>query len=261
MRAWLLGTVSAAALLAAPAWPGCPPESELVRTVRSLDVSPASRMARFDTPLPSDLYGAAARRVGQAVAARDGDRAFGVLVVGRPVELLWKALNDEDHHALDGPYIPLRSSQVIDGSPRGESRLLLQSFDKVGVGRWWVSRVWMNRELYATSHGRMWELVWEDRMAEVDRTEPPVRDVAARSTPIRSSRGTWLLVPLGESCTLVEHFTWTDPGGFVGATQWLLAKKAVRETVEGVVHLADDHVGTTPHPGPPFLRPDGTPID
>jgi len=258
----LLGCVCVgSALVAVPTRAGCPPAAQLERAVRNLDLARASRQARFESPLPGDLYGAAVRRVGRAVAARDGDRAFGVLVVERPIELLWKALNDEDHHALDGSYIPVLRSQVIDGTPRGESRLLFQSFQQAGIGRWWVSRVWMNRDLYASSQGRMWELVWEDRMAEADTTKPPVSEVASKLTGIQSSRGSWLLVPLAERCTLVEHFTWTDPGGFVGATQWLLVKKAVRDTVEGVVRLADDHVLALPHPGPPFVRPDGTPIE
>jgi len=262
MRARLLGWICVgSALVTAPAGAGCPPRAELEQATHALDLARASRQARFGSALPSDLYGAAARRVGRAVAARDGDRAFGVLIVERPIELLWKALNDEDHHALDGRYIPVRRSQVIGGTPRGESRLLFQSFQQVGVGRWWVSRVWMNRDLYVSSQGRMWELVWEDRMAEVDPTKPPVGEVASELTGIKSSRGSWLLVPLAERCTLVEHFTWTDPGGFVGAAQWLLAKKAVRDTVEGVVRLADDHVQAVPHPGPPFVRPDGTPIE
>ena len=250
-----------ATLVLHPASAGCPPAAELERAVRSIDVSQASREARFAAKLPNDLYGAAARRVGHAVAAREGNRAFGVVVVERPIAPLWKALNDEDHHALKDDYIPVRSSEVIEGTPRGESRLLLQSFQEVGVGRWWVSQVWMNRQLYELSHGQLWELVWEDRMAQVDRTRPKVKELAAKFTPIERSRGSWLLVPLAPSCTLVEHFTWTDPGGFVGATQWLLAKKAVRDTIEGLVRMADDHIGSAPDPGPPFLRPDGSTLE
>ncbi len=257
----LAGSIGLSLLVASRASAGCPTAAELERDVRAIDLARASRMARFAAPLPSDLYGAALRRVGRAVAARDGDRAFGVLVAERPIEPLWKALNDEDHHAIVGDYIPVRTSEVIDGTPRGASRLLLQSFQEVGVGRWWASQVWMNRELYVSTHGRMWELVWEDRMADVDRTRPKVQEIAAKLTPIERSRGSWLLVPVAPSCTLVEHFTWTDPGGFVGATQWLLAKKVVRDTVEGLVRLADEHIATTPHPGPPFIRPDGTPLE
>jgi len=252
-----LGSVAAAG----PAVGECPPAARLREALASLDLASASRLARFQSPLPRDLYADAARKVGQAVAAREGDRGFGVMFAERPIKLVWKALNDEEHHALDGPYVPVRRSEVIDGTPRGESRLLFQSFEKFGIGRWWVSRVWLNRELFESSGGRMWEIVWEDRMAEVDRTKPPVSQVASRIRAIERSRGSWLLVPIADRCTLVEHFSWTDPGGFVGATQALVAKKAIRDTVEGVVRLADDHVATVPHTDPPFVRPDGTSLD
>jgi hypothetical protein len=239
----------------------CPSASGLAEALASVDLATASRTARFESALPRDLYAEATRKIGRAVAARDGDRVFGVLVAERPIVPLWKALNDEDHHALDGRYVPVRTSRVIDGDPRGQSRLLLQSFDKLGIGRWWVSRVWMNRELFAASGGRLWEIVWEDRMAEVDRTIPPVSDIAADLRGIDRSRGSWLLVPLADRCTLVEYFSWTEPGGFVGATQALVARKAVRDTIEGVVRLADEHIAVAPHSGPPFVRPDGTPLD
>ncbi len=262
MLAWRLGIACLGSLVAVgPTAGGCPSATQLAQVLAGIDLASATRTAQFQAPVPHELYADAARKIGHAVASRDGDRAFGALYAERPIELVWKALNDEDHHALDGRYIPVRSSQVIDGTPRGESRLLLQSFEKLGIGRWWVSRVWMNRELFASSGGRMWELVWEDRMAEVDRTSPPVRDLAARLRGIERSRGSWLLVPIADRCTLLEHFTWSEPGGFVGATQALLAKKAVRDTLEGVVRLADEHVAAVPHPGPPFLRPDGSRLD
>jgi len=248
-------------LAAAPAEPVCPPAAEIERALLGVDLASASRLARFDEPLPDGLYRSAARQVGRAVAANRENRAFGVLVVERPIELLWKALNDEDHHALDGRYVPVRASRVIEGAPRGPDRLLFQTFQQMGVGRWWVNRMWMNRDLYATSRGRLWELTWEDRMAEVDRTRPPVSEAASTLAGIESSRGSWLLFPLGENCTVMEQFSWTDAGGILGATQRLLAGKGMRDTLEGLVRLADEHVAAVPHPGPPFVRPDGTPIE
>jgi hypothetical protein len=68
-----------------------------------------------------------------------------------------------------------------------------------------------------------------------------------------------LLVPLAEECTLLEHFTWSDPGGFVGMIQGLVLGRALRGSIEGMVRLADERYRALPD-GPPFVRPDGTPL-
>ena len=61
------------------------------------------------------------------------------------------------------------------------------------------------------------------------------------------------------SCTLVEYFVWSDPGGFLGKTQSLFAARSIRETLSGLARLAREHF-PAPHPAPPFVRPDGSPL-
>ena len=237
----------------------CPPEQELLGRIREVDFRLGARSARFAVPPPVSLYGKAAKKVGRPYAMHKAARGFAVMVAPLPVERLWMALNDEDHHALDDGYLPVKYSEVIEGTPRGASRLLFQYYQRMGVGRWWVSRVWMNRELYERTGGAMWEVLWEDRTDEVDPALPPMNRVSSRLRPIRQSKGAWLLVPIAPECTLIEHFSWSEPGGMAGALRALVIDGALRDTAVGLARMATEHVGT-PHAGASFVRPDGTPL-
>jgi hypothetical protein len=88
----------------------------------------------------------------------------------------------------------------------------------------------------------------------------PGGGIASRLKPIVESHGSWIMVSLGDSCTLVEYFNATDPGGALGATQALVINGSIRSTLNAVVRLAGPHLDR-PHDGEPFLRPDGTPCD
>jgi len=247
-------------LLALAAGDACPGAEETRARLARVATEHASRTVRFGVAPPTDLYDKAAREVDRSFVRRDGKTVQGVRLTARPIETMWKALNDEPHHALGGAYVPVEHSEVVEGTPRGPSRLLFQYFKKAGVGRWWVSRVEMSPDLFRTSSGTMWELRWEDVIDSVDATRPPYSSVSADMAPLEESHGAWLLVPIGPSCTLVEYFNHTEPGGVVSLAQALLAKSSVRDTLDGIVRLADEHL-PEPHPGAVFIRPDGTPLD
>jgi hypothetical protein len=196
------------------------------------------------------------RRIDSPQLMRDGKQTVGVIVTRLPIETLWKAVNDDEHHGLDGKYIPVEHSEVIAGTVGARTRDLFQYYKRMGVGRWWVSRLRVSDELYEKSRGRLWELTWVDRMEEVDRTKPPIDAISSKMTAIRSSEGAWLLVPLAERCVSVEYYSRSEPGGVVGALQPVLVKRALRDILEGVVRLAAEHV-ESPHPETVFLAPDG----
>lgn len=235
----------------------CPHADEVLDVLRQRHVERTARTARFDRDVPWDLFRKAAKKPGKPVADRDDDQSMGVMVLPLPIEQVWMALNDEDHHA---GVLPVVQSVVVDGEPRGIHRGLFQSFDKWNVGRWWVSDITLNEALYRKSGGTLWELTWVDRMADTDPTMPPMSELDSGIKPIVSSRGAWLMSPLGPQCTFVETFNWSDPGGFLGATQWILASRSVRDTLRGLQSLAEEHV-LEPHGPPPFVRPDGSPIE
>jgi hypothetical protein len=239
----------------------CPSKDEILEHLSGIDPARGSRTTRFNAPVPTELYEKAAAKTGESVAFRDGKTVWGVLVTDHPVEVIWKALNDEDHHVLDGvEYVPVKYSEVIDGTPRGKSRLLFQYFKQAGIGRWWVSRVEMNGELFETSEGAIWELYWEDVVDSIDPTQPPMNQVSSKVAALEDSYGAWFIVPINGHCTLLEYYNFTEPGGYVGFAQALLAKKSVRDTLDGIVRIADEHLSDS-HPGLVFVRPDGTPID
>jgi hypothetical protein len=262
-RPLLIGLTIASLALPVVAWAGesgCPSAEAVLERLKAVDPDRGSRTAVFHSPSPTELYEKAADEQGQSFAAKDGKTVWGVIVTEHPIEAIWKAINDEPHHAIDGDYVPVRHSEIIGGTPRGESRVLFQYFKKAGIGRWWVTRVEMNEKLYSASEGSIWELTWKDAQDDVDPSEPPMNAVSDNMPALEASYGAWFAVPIGDRCTLLEYYNHTEPGGFVSFAQGLLAKKSVRDTIDGIVRLADEHV-PAPHPDSVFIRPDGTRLD
>jgi len=253
-----------AALLVAPVSAGeagCPSPEAMRAQLTRMDLERGSRTTRFEMPPPTALYEKACKQIGKPFTLRKGDKGEGVIVAEVPVAAVWKALNDENRHGEEGGPIPVEYSEVIEGTPRGESRLIFQWAKKFGFGRWWVSHVWMNGELYEGSKGRLWELLWENKSDEADPEAPPMNSISSDLDPVKHSQGAWLLVSLAESCTLVEYFNWSDPGGgMVGFTQPMVFSKGLRQTVAGMVELAEEY-RLNAHTGPAFKLPDGTPLD
>ena len=243
-------------LAAPPVEGGCPVPDDVRAQLEAAGLERAARTTRFSTPPPRKLYGKAARSVGEVVTSRDGQKGFGVVLAELPVEVLWRAINDEDAHD-EGGSLPLARSEIVGGTPRGTSRQVFQAGEKMGLGRWWLTRTTMSGGLFEASGGRLWEVTWEAEMEGLGKI-PPVADPPDLS-PIEWSRGAWLLVPLGEDCTLLEHFTWSEPGGFVSLVQGLVLGRALRESVEGMVRLAAERY-RAPSNDPPFVRPDGEPL-
>jgi len=251
----VVGLLVAALAVVSVAEGSCPAADEIQSRLGELGLERAARTARFSEPPPVELYRKASRKVGKLEVDRDGGKGIGVVVMELPVEVLWRAINDEDAQD-EGGYMPLKRSEIIGGTPRGVSRRVFQAGERMGLGRWWVTRTVMNGELFEASGGALWEVVWGDDMEGLDR--PPVDDPPDLS-PVKRTRGAWLLVPLADDCTLVEHFNWSEPGGFVGMMQGLVLGRALRESIEGLVELAGAEYRTAPE-GPPFVRPDGSPL-
>lgn len=234
----------------------CPPAEEILDYLAELDLRLASRTARFSLEPPEQLYAKAAAEQGKAATERKGTQAAGVLVVDVPIETLWMAINDEDHHA-DGDYLPIRYSQVIGGANRGQSRLLFQYFRKLGVGRWWVDRMDMDGELFERSDAKLWELRWQDDMDSYQGSPPPEVSIDPKVPPIQETRGAWLLVPINDGCTLIEYSLWSDPGGLLSKAQLLMARSVVRDTLEGMTRFGVEHIDQSHDPSE-FVLPDGT---
>ncbi len=250
--------ILAAGLGVVPVQAGCPSSEVIEAQLKQLDLTGAYRTEEFDLQPPWDLYTKAAVKPGKIMVDRSGKLGQAVVVAELPVEVLWMGINDEDHYA-EGGYLPVEHSEVIEGTPRGESRILFQYFKRSGVGRWWIDELEMNGELFAQSNGRLWELRWWDLMADRAADGLPAEFSDLGLSPIKGSRGAWLMIPLSESCTLIEYVTVSNPGGFLNIANWFAAGHVIRENLEGLQRLAKEHV-TEPHPESTFLRPDGTVI-
>jgi len=237
----------------------CPPHKVVEAQLQQLDLTSAYRTEEFDLQPPWDLYAKAADKPGKVIVDRSGKLGQAVVVAEVPVEALWMAINDEDHYA-DGDYLPVEHSEVIDGTPRGERRILFQYFKRSGVGRWWIDELVMNRELFEESNGQLWELRWWDLMEDRAADGLPEEFADLGLSPIKGSKGAWLMIPLNETCTLIEYVTVSNPGGFLNVANWFAAGHVIRENLEGLQRLAIEHV-PEPHPESRFLRPDGTVIE
>lgn len=255
-RAVLSTVVALAAVAGAPTGAGCPGAEQLLLRVGEVRSLAPSARPELDVVLPDARLRRAAAEPGHAVTARAGRSAVGAVVAPLSIERLWSAVNDSEHHPQ---LMPIRASTVIEGEPRGVDRRIFQYFQRWGIGRWWVNRVTMNAAAYERSDGRIWELHWYDDPVPADVEHPDVAPVAARVRSIESSRGVWTMLPIGEHCTFVEFATSSDPGGMLGVMQRPLIRRAVRDTLDALLAMAGDHM-SQPHPGPPFVRPDGTPL-
>lgn len=258
-RSWrsIAGLAAALAVLPSAAAAECP-DSAAAALIDSLPLTAAARTRLLELPVPENLYRRALARPGLVAVERHGTLGQAVVVVGLPVERLWMAVNDDTHHA-EGDYLPLEASRLVSGRAAHSGREVAQSFERFGIGRWWVNRLDMSRELYRRSDGALWELTWHDVLSEYPGDDPPV-DLGASLTRIDSSEGAWLLERLTSSCTAVEYVARAEPGGFVGAFQWLAATRTLRSTVAGMVELARHHLDVI-HPEVRFVRPDGTPLE
>jgi hypothetical protein len=236
----------------------CPSATETQAFLASQPLDQASRSARFDSPVPEDLYKRAIAKPNKPIPLRTASRIQVVLLSELPIEALWQAINDDHHHAEVG-YLPVRASEVVAGRPGHGGREVFQYFVKAGFGRWWVVQLEANEPLFRSSGEVLWELRWQDTMESYQDSGPPVR-VGASVRPIKKSRGAWLLVRLGDECTLIEYFGEADPGGFAAAVQWLGLTRTSVTTMNGIVSIATEHLAE-PHPRGWFVRPDGSSMD
>jgi hypothetical protein len=243
-------------LLAASALAECPGAARTLSLLRAQPLEQAVRSELFGSEVPFDLFEKAIASPGEPIPRRTGNRVQGAMLVELPVELLWRALNDDHHHA-EGDFLPIRASEIVQGQPGHAGRDLFQYYQKAGFGRWWVVRMEMNEPLFAASDEVLWELSWQSVMDLYK--QPPVR-MGASVRGIRDSYGSWLLVKLGERCTLVEYIADGDAGGFASSLQWMGLTRTLRTTMKGMVAIGEEHLGE-PHARGVFVRPDGTSMD
>ena len=238
----------------------CPATGSLLEELDGLGLERASRTRRFEAAVPEELYRKALERAGRPAIDRIGKRGFAVLYSDLPVEAWWRAINADERHV---GYLPIDHSVPIEGASGTDGRRILQRAQRFGVGRYWISRYQSNEELFRASEGGLWELWFELDLRDDDLRREEVREAANGLQPMRQLRGAWLLTPLGDSCLLVEQFSWSEAGGTVGAFEAMALEGSMRTAITGMERLAremsrDPEIAADD--GGKLKRPDGKPL-
>lgn len=203
------------------------------------------RLARDAPQLAGDTWTrAAAGEVVTGLQEVEGHRAkkvWAVAVVDVPVGRFWAAINDIGHKVA---YTPLDYAEVVEGSPCRAPRREFQFLPiPIVTDRWWVVDVRYNDTLQRSSGGRLREQVWRTN-GETTPPTPTAAVWAEKGMPIVSSQGSWFLVDLDGRHTLVEYYTWADPGGSIPpGLASSLAVSNVDETIAAMTKLAKDGPG------------------
>ena len=201
-------------LLAATGW-----AADIDAVLARIDEVSDYRSMRITEGVPSiseDEYRRAATgEIPTRLVAVDGTKAkkvYGVAVVDVPIDRFWSAINDEDSKV---EYTKLGYAEVLLGNSCEPQRRVFQYLPvPIVTDRWWVSDQRMNTVLQATSQGRVRELTWKTTDPKNVSTES-AREWARKGMPVDFAQGGWFLVDLDGTSTLVEYYSWSDPGGNV----------------------------------------------
>jgi hypothetical protein len=185
---------------------------------RLVEIAPlrAQRITEHAPPIPQDAWSrAAGGEVITGVVSVDGHRAkagWGVAVLPVGVGQLWSGLADErSHQSLLG----LAHVELIRGEPCAVQRHVMMVMPLPIISdRWWIVENRYNTALADQTGGQVRELIWTgitdpeaEPISEAGRAH--IKDAVA----VTFNHGAWLLIGLDEGHTLVEYFSWSDPGG------------------------------------------------
>ncbi len=161
---------------------------------------------------------------------------WGVAVADVSIQRLAAALADD---AQKPSFSALRHAQVLSGTPCATHRRVFQYLPMSIVSdRWWVVDQTVNEPLHAASGGRVRETIWESVAGPLELPEP-VAAMSLIGVRVAFTRGSWFLVALGPTQTLVEYHAWSDPGGNVPASvASRFAASGIPDAIEGMVRLA-----------------------
>ncbi len=147
------------------------------------------------------------------VEGQAAKKAWGVGLVAAPIDRLWAAVNDDRSKAA---YTGLDYAEVTSGAYCDAPRTVFQYLPvPLFTNRWWVIDVNYSAPLVAASGGTVREQRWKSTdKAPGSATATEWADKGMRVT---YTEGSWLLIQLDEAHTLIEYYTFADPGGSVPA--------------------------------------------
>jgi hypothetical protein len=210
---------------------------EATRTARALrmaDGVPAVSRADYEL--------AAAGEVATGLLTVEGNpakKSYGVTVFDVPIERVWAAINDESKHVGN---TQLGYAELVKGRPCESGRRVLQYLPidvPMVADRWWVTIRVTNDKIASASGGRVRELVWSSAPDGSDVTSEVGRQHMAAGVMVGFTRGSWYLTALDEGHTLVEYYTWVDPGGDLSPNVMsMFAGRSMRKTFEQMEAIA-----------------------
>lgn len=229
--------------------------SELMATLRAADPQRMVKSAPkvTDAQVQQALSGVKVKGI-EIVDGEPAAKGYGLSVVNLPVEKLWAAVVDADHHAGT---MPLQASKKVQGKRCAHNHVIFQYIDlPVIADRWWVTRIKFNGPLYTATAGKVWELGFQDEhknQALLDAVDPALK---GDGVPIAWTKGSWTMVALSPTRTFVQYYVWSDPGGSIPAgPASRFSAGAVEDTLRAVETLAQAGRSTCGGAG---QRPDGS---
>jgi hypothetical protein len=223
-----------ALLLSVAVWAASPIEvmkqTEHFRTHRVGAIPPISQ---------AEYAKAIAGRVATGVTSVPGyaaKKGYGLLLTDLPIERLWWAVNDDRGKVK---WTKLAYAEVYDGRYCASERRVFQYLPvPLVTDRWWVLDIHENLAMVAASGGRVREMVFKS----VDDAALPTESMRAwsqRGMRVAFIEGAWYLHALGENSTLIEYYTWSDPGGSVPAgLASSFSTSSIANAIESMVRLA-----------------------
>jgi hypothetical protein len=185
-------------------------ETESLRALRNAQGAPALQASAWQAAargeIPTGLVSV------EGVAAR---KAWGVALLSLDIASIWAGINDETQHP---GFTALGHSELVSGRRCESGRHTLQFLPLSWVSdRWWVSVLTENRVLAERSRGQVLELTWQSSVDPSEVTSERGRQIVRDATPLGWSKGGWYLTSVDAGHTLIEYYTWSDPGGSVPA--------------------------------------------
>jgi len=190
------------------------PETLLQRVAEAQEL----RSIRLDSEAPmhpTETYRALLERgrplSGLTAGQGDGPpQAWGLGMFDVSIGRYWAAISDDIGKVA---YSRTAYAEILAGTRCGSPRRVFQFVHVPWIrDRWWVNDTWANARLAERSGGRVREQFWA---TDGDFTvgSPQARVWAAKGIHPVSTQGSWLLVDLDGTHTLVEYATTSDPGG------------------------------------------------
>lgn len=139
-------------------------------------------------------------------------KGYGVFVAPLPIERLWAAVNDDRGKVK---WTKLSYAEVYQGRYCANPRRVFQFLPvPLVTDRWWVLDISENRGIRDVSKGKVLEAIFKS-VKEEQLPTASMREWSQRGMPVEFVEGAWYLHSLGENSTLIEYYTWSDPGGSV----------------------------------------------